>query len=299
MKAGFIGLGIMGSRMAAHLLEKGHSLVVFNRTRAKAEGLLKGGAEWAASPAAIAPKVEVLFTMLAHPEAVREAALGTDGFLQHLPAGALWVDCSSVNPSFSREMAAAARSRGIAFMDAPVSGSKIQAARGKLIFWAGGEAADLLRCRPLLECMGDKIVHTGKNGMGSAMKMVVNQLLGSTMAAFAEGMVLGEALGLERKVLFDSVLGTSAAAPFLAAKRGKMESGDYEADFPLRWLQKDLHLVSVSGYEAGVAMPLTNVAKEIYGLAIRNGLGTADISAIYDYLGRNHGNKTAGSPGKS
>ena len=292
MKTGFVGLGIMGSRMAAHLLEKGHSLVVFNRTQAKAEGLLAGGAEWAATPAAMASKVEVLFTMLAHPEAVREAALGTDGFLHRLPAGAIWVDCSSVNPSFSREMAAAARSCGISFIDAPVSGSKNQAAEGKLIFWVGGEQTDLRRCRPLLECMGGKIVHTGKNGMGSAMKMVVNQLLGSTMVAFAEGMALGEALGLDRKVLFDSVLGTSAAAPFLAAKREKMESGDYEADFPLRWLQKDLHLISVSGYEAGVAMPLTNVAKEIYSLAIRAGLGASDISAIYDYLNRNHGKKT-------
>lgn len=295
MKVGFVGLGIMGSRMAANLLKKGHSLTVFNRTRAKAEGLLAGGAEWAASPAAAAGtgKVKVLFTMLAHPDAVREAALNADGFLHRLLPGALWVDCSTVNPSFSKEMAGEAGSRGIAFIDAPVSGSKIQAAEGKLIFWVGGNETDLQVCRPLLECMGGKIVHAGKNGMGSAIKMVVNQLLGSTMAAFAEGMALGEALGLERKVLFDSVLGTSAAAPFLAAKREKMESGDYEADFPLRWLQKDLHLISVSGYEVGVAMPLTNVAKEIYRLAIRDGLGASDISAIYDYLNRNHGNKTA------
>jgi 3-hydroxyisobutyrate dehydrogenase/glyoxylate/succinic semialdehyde reductase len=245
----------------------------------------------------MAGKVEVLFTMLAHPEAVRKAAFGTDGFLHRLLPGALWVDCSTVNPSFSMEMAAEARSRGISFIDAPVSGSKIQAAGGKLIFWVGGNEADLQVCRPLLECMGGKIVHAGKNGMGSAMKIVVNQLLGSTMLAFAEGMVLGEALGLDRKVLFESVLGTSAAAPFLAAKREKMESGDYEAEFPLRWLQKDLHLISVSAYEVGVAMPLTNVAKEIYGLAIRAGLGTADISAIYDYLSRNHEDKMMEKPG--
>lgn len=297
MKIGFVGLGIMGSRMAANLLKKGHSLTVFNRTHAKAEGLLAGGAEWAASPAAMAQKVEVIFTMLAHPDAVREAALGEDGFLPRLLAGAVWVDCSTVNPSFSREMAEAARSRGIAYIDAPVSGSKNEAAGAKLIFWAGGEALDLKLCRPLFECMGAKTVHTGKNGMGSAMKMVVNQLVGSTMAAFAEGMVLGKALGLERQVLFESVLGTSAAAPFLAVKRAKMEHGDYEADFPLCWMQKDLHLISVSAYEAGVAMPLTNVAKEIYSLAIREGLGTADISAVYDYLNRNHRGKAMKPPG--
>src|SRR5271156_5816328 len=137
MKIGFVGLGIMGSRMAANLLKKGHSLAVFNRTRDKADGLLAGGAEWAASPAAMAGNVEVLFTMLAHPDAVREAALSVDGFLPRLLPGALWVDCSTVNPSFSREMAAEARSRGISFIDAPVSGSKILAADGKLIFWVG------------------------------------------------------------------------------------------------------------------------------------------------------------------
>jgi 3-hydroxyisobutyrate dehydrogenase-like beta-hydroxyacid dehydrogenase len=293
MKAGFIGLGIMGSRMAANLLKKGHSMTVFNRTRAKAEELLAGGAKWAASPAALAGNgnVEVLFTMLAHPEAVREAALGAEGFLQHLPPGTLWVDCSSVNPSFSREMAAAAKSRGVHFVDAPVSGSKVPAAEAKLIFWVGGEDIDLTKCRPLLECMGSKIVHMGKNGMGAAMKMVVNQLLGSTMAAFAESMVLGEALGLDRKVLFESVLGTPVTAPFLASKRAKMETGDYEADFPLRWVHKDLQLVSVSAYEAGVAMPVGHATKEIYALAIRAGFGTADFSAIYDYLGRNREDK--------
>jgi 3-hydroxyisobutyrate dehydrogenase-like beta-hydroxyacid dehydrogenase len=293
MKAGFIGLGIMGSRMAANLLKKGHSLTVFNRTRAKAEELLAGGAKWAASPAALAGdgNVEVLFTMLAHPEAVREAALGAEGFLQHLPPGTLWVDCSSVNPSFSREMAAAAKSCGVHFVDAPVSGSKVPAAEAKLIFWVGGEDIDLTKCRPLLECMGNKIVHMGKNGMGAAMKMVVNQLLGSAMAAFAESMVLGEALGLDRKVLFESVLGTPVAALFLASKRAKMETGDYEADFPLRWVHKDLQLVSVSAYEAGVAMPVGHATKEIYALAIRAGLGTADFSAIYDYLGRNREDK--------
>jgi 3-hydroxyisobutyrate dehydrogenase-like beta-hydroxyacid dehydrogenase len=295
MKAGFIGLGIMGSRMAANLLKKGHSLTVFNRTRARAGELLAGGAQWAASPAALAGNgngnVEVLFTMLAHPEAVREAALGADGFLQHLPSGALWVDCSSVNPSFSRDMAAAAKSCGVHFVDAPVSGSKIPAAEGKLIFWVGGEEMDLTKCRPLLECMGNKIVHMGKSGMGAAMKMVVNQLLGSTMAAFAESMVLGEALGLDRKVLFESLLGTPITAPFLASKRAKMETGDYEADFPLRWVHKDLQLVSVSAYEAGVAMPLGHATKEIYALAIRAGLGTADFSAVYDYLGRKREDK--------
>jgi 3-hydroxyisobutyrate dehydrogenase/glyoxylate/succinic semialdehyde reductase len=115
------------------------------------------------------------------------------------------------------------------------------------------------------------------------MKMVVNLLLGTGMAAFAEAMALGEGLGISRKMLFDSLVGMPAVAPFLASKREKIESGNYEAEFPLRWMQKDMHLASVSGYESGVAMPLTNVTKEIYRLAMRGGHDTEDFSAIYEF----------------
>jgi 3-hydroxyisobutyrate dehydrogenase/glyoxylate/succinic semialdehyde reductase len=288
MKIGFIGLGIMGSRMAANLQKGGHSLIVFNRTREKADPLVAKGAHWADSPAALAPPVEVIFTMLAHPDAVEEAAMGEFGFLSHLGPGQLWVDCSTVNPSFSKRMSAESQARGIRFLGAPVTGSKGQAASAKLTFWVGGEAADFKTCRPLLECMGSASFHCGGQGMGASLKMVMNQLLGTVMATFAEGLVLGESLGLSREVLFQALLGGPAAAPFLAAKRERIESGNYEqADFPLRWLQKDLQLATVSAYETGAAVPLTNVTKEIYRLAIREGRGSEDFSAIYDYLARN------------
>jgi 3-hydroxyisobutyrate dehydrogenase-like beta-hydroxyacid dehydrogenase len=288
MKIGFIGLGIMGSRMAANLQRHGHSLVVFNRTREKAEALVAAGAKWADTPAALALQAEAIFTMLAHPDAVEEAALGTDGFLRRPGRGKMWVDCSTVNPSFSRTMATEAKAQGVGFLGAPVTGSKGQAELAKLTFWVGGETSDLERCRPLLECMGNRIIHCGGPGTGASLKMVMNQLLGTTMAVFAEGLVLGESLGLSREVLFDAILGGPAAAPFLTAKRERIENGSYEpADFPLRWLQKDLHLAAVSAYEAGAAMPLTNAAKEIYCLAIRDGRGSEDFSAIYDFLARN------------
>ena len=120
------------------------------------------------------------------------------------------------------------------------------------------------------------------------MKMVMNQLLGTVMAAFSEGLVLGESLGLSREVLFQEILSGAAGAPFLAVKRERIESGDYQqADFPLRWLQKDLHLASVSAYETGVALPLTNIAKEIYRLAMRDGHGGEDFSAVYEHLAQN------------
>ena len=287
MRIGFIGLGIMGSRMAANLQKHGYSLVVFNRTRAKAEPLLGPCGTFSDSPAKLAEQVDLLFTMLAHPDAVEQAALGRDGFLDHLKANALWVDCSSVNPSFSQKMAAEAARREVHFVDAPVTGSAPAAADAKLIFWVGAVMADLERIRPLLLCMGNKIVHTGGQGAGTSMKMVINLLLGTGMAAFAEAMALGEGLGLSSKMLFDSLLGTPAVAPFIALKREKIEGGKYEAEFPLRWMQKDMHLASVSAYETGVALPLTNVTKEMYRLAMRDGHATEDFSAIYEYLTNN------------
>jgi 3-hydroxyisobutyrate dehydrogenase-like beta-hydroxyacid dehydrogenase len=284
MKIGFIGLGIMGSRMAANLQKHGYLLVVFNRTRAKAEPLLGPCATFSDSPAKLAEQVDLLFTMLADPDAVEQAALRANGFLNYLRPNTLWVDCSSVNPSFSKKMAAEAAARQIRFVDAPVTGSAPVAAEGKLVFWVGAEDADLETIRPLLLCMGDKIVHAGGHGMGTSMKMVINLLLGTGMVAFAEAMALGEGLGISRKMLFDSLLGMPAVAPFLALKREKIESGNYAAEFPLRWMQKDMHLASVSAYESGVAMPLTNAAKELYRLAMREGDATEDFSAIYDYL---------------
>jgi 3-hydroxyisobutyrate dehydrogenase/glyoxylate/succinic semialdehyde reductase len=296
MKIGFIGLGIMGSRMAANLQKHGDSLVVFNRTRAKAKPLLDKGASFAESPAKLAEQVDVLFTMLAHPDAVEQAALGRNGFLNHLKPNAFWIDCSSVNPSFSRKVATAAAARQIHFVDAPVTGSAPPAAEAKLIFWVGADTADLEMIRPLLLCMGNKIVHAGGHGMGTSMKMVVNLLLGTGMAAFAEAMALGEGLGISRKMLFDSLLGTPAVAPFLASKREKIESGNYEAEFPLRWMQKDMHLASVSAYESGVALPVTNVTKEIYRLAMRGGHETKDFSAISEFAMGDDGKARTAQP---
>jgi 3-hydroxyisobutyrate dehydrogenase/glyoxylate/succinic semialdehyde reductase len=285
--------------MAANLEKHGHSLVVFNRTRAKAEPLLGSCGTFSDSPAKLAEQVDMLFTMLAHPDAVEQAALGRNGFLGRLRPNALWIDCSSVNPSFSKKMAAAAAARQIRFVDAPVTGSAPVAANAKLVFWVGAEAADLDEIRPLLLCMGDKIVHTGGHGTGTSMKMVINLLLGTAMAAFAEAMALGQGLGLSSKMLFDSLLGTPAVAPFLAAKRDKIDNRHYEAEFPLRWMQKDMHLATVSAYETGVAMPLANVTKEMYRLAMRDGHAIEDFSAIYEFITDDNRSVPASAPQSS
>jgi 3-hydroxyisobutyrate dehydrogenase/glyoxylate/succinic semialdehyde reductase len=284
MNIGFIGLGIMGSRMAANLQKHGHTLVVHNRTQAKAQLLVDKGASFAESPAQLAEQVDVLFTMLAHPDAVAQAALREKGFLNHLQPATVWVDCSSVNPSFSKKMAVAAAARRVRFVDAPVTGSAPVAAEAKLAFWVGADAIDLEAIRPLLLCMGNKIVHAGGHGMGTSMKMVINLLLGVGMASFAEAMALGQGLGLSQEMLFDSLLGLPVVPPFLVSKRRNIEKGSYDVEFPLRWMQKDMHLVSVSAYEAGVPMPITNLSKEIYRFAMRSGYDSEDFSAIYEFM---------------
>jgi 3-hydroxyisobutyrate dehydrogenase/glyoxylate/succinic semialdehyde reductase len=284
LKVGFIGLGIMGSRMASRLRAHGFDLVVFNRTRNKAETLLSEGAKWADSPVAAAADADVVFTMLPHPEAVAATALGANGFLSTMRAGTIWVNCSTVNPSFAQQMELESRARGIRYLDAPVTGSKDVAASGKLTFLVGGEGTDLDVCRPLLDAMGSRIVHVGRHGLGSAMKMVNNLMIAVTMAALSEGISLGQSRGVPRPTIFDTLAAGPLTAPIVAAKREKIESKDYDADFSMRWLQKDLHLASVSAYESGVAMPVVNAAKELYRLAMREGYADQDFSAIYEFL---------------
>jgi 3-hydroxyisobutyrate dehydrogenase-like beta-hydroxyacid dehydrogenase len=285
MRIGFIGLGIMGSRMAANLQKKGHELVVYNRTKQKAEPLIANGAVWAPTPADLAKQVTIIFTMLAKPDAVAETALlGKYGFLNRLAGNSLWIDCSTVNPSFSRLLASEAQLRKVRFIDAPVGGSRGPAEQGQLLFFAGGEKADVDEARPLLDAMGKAVYHVGGHGMGSSMKMVNNLILAQAMVAFAEAAVLGEALGISNDMLFDTILGSPVAAPFLAFKRRKIETGTFEADFPLQWMHKDMQLAADTAYETGVALPAANVVKEIYALAVRNGLGEQDFSAVHSIL---------------
>lgn len=289
MKTGFIGLGIMGSRMAANLQKAGYELVVHNRTKSKADALVAGGAAWADSPAAVAPEVDTLFTVLSAPDAVEETAVGPNGFLDHLKPGTLWVDCSTVNPSFSRRMAQAAQEKEIRFVDAPVAGTKGPAGTGDLVFIVGGSEADVDTCRPFFDVMGRSVVHAGGTGMGTSLKVVFNLLLAQAMLAFSEALVLGQSLGLEQERLFEILLNSPVVASFLAGKRPKIESDTYEADFPLKWMQKDLQMAAVTAYERGVALPTGNVAKEIFQLARRHGLAEEDFSAIYRFLATKDG----------
>ena len=284
MKIGFIGLGIMGSRMAANVLNGGHSLTVHNRTKSKAESLLNSGAIWADSPEEVAKHANVIITMLENPEVVEELALGKNGFLCALKKGAIWIDCSTVNPSFSQRMGEESKNLGIGFLDAPVSGSKEPAARAGLIFLVGGETNNLIEVQPLLDLMGNKTIHVGDTGKGSTMKLMINQLLGQSMLAFSESLSLGMALGIDKSRAMDILLDSAVTPPILKAFRSRIEDENYEPNFPLKHLQKDLQLFTDTAYEYEKATPLTNVAKEIYALAKQKKQGDLDFSSIFKYL---------------
>ena len=285
MKVGFIGLGIMGSRMAANLQKKGHELVVCNRTKDKAQALLANGAVWADSPAGVAKNVNIVITMLSKPDAVAEVALlGKQAFLGKLAPGSLWIDCSTVNPSFSKLMASEAAVRKVRFLDAPVGGSKGPAEQGQLLFFVGGDGSDVEAAKPLFDCMGKAVFQMGGHGTGSAMKMVNNILLGQAMVAFAEALAFGESLGMTKQAMFDTLTSSPVMAPFLNFKRSKLENADFSVEFPLQWMHKDLNLAAETAYETGAALPATTVAKEIFTLAMRAGLAEQDFSAVYKML---------------
>ncbi len=289
MKIGFIGLGIMGSRMAANLIEAGYPVNLYNRTLSKAEKLEGEHVHIKENPAHVAVDSDVVFTMLSTPEAVQEIALGEEGLVNGMSKGKVWIDSSTVNPSFSIQMAELSEQLGFNFLDAPVAGSLVPAEKGELVFLVGGKKTIVKYVSPLFKVMGKKFIHVGDAGQGSALKLVNNLVMGLSLYAFTEGLILGESLGIKKEQIFDLMDGSPIAAQMVNLKREKILSGDFSAEFPLQWLQKDLHLAAQTAYEQGAALPGTNIIKEVFALAKQSGFAEKDFTAIYKYLA--HQNK--------
>ncbi len=290
MNVTFIGLGIMGRRMARNLMRHDDvTLSVFNRSPEPAEALAEAGAHAAGSAAEAVAEADIVFTMLAEPSVVEAVAFGEDGFVPAMRQGALWVDCSTVNPSFSRAMAARAGEHGLRFVDAPVAGTKQPAEEATLTFLVGGASDDVETLRPLFECMGQKVVHAGDNGQGTAFKMLVNAQLAQSMLVYAETALLGESLGFSRDFLMDTLPNLPVSAPFLAGKAELIRNGDYAAQFPLEWMHKDLQLLDLTAYEQDQPLYLANLAKSLYGSAKAAGHGRDDFAAIHAYLANQSG----------
>lgn len=284
-KITFIGLGIMGSRMAKNLLKKEDvRLTVANRSPEPVQALIEAGATGAHSYAEAVKDADIVFTMLSKPEVVQAVAFGEDGFLRHMHPNALWVDCSTVNPSFTLESAKQASAIAIRFLGAPVAGTKPHAENAQLTFFVGGEKTDVEEAQPYMEAMGQKVLHIGGSEKGAAFKMLVNGLLAQSMLMFSETVLMGEKMGLDRDFLLNTLPGLVVSAPFTKFKAEMIRSGDYDVQFPLELMQKDMHLLTQTAYEKEQPLFLANLTKEVYAAAVKNGLGRLDFAAIHQYL---------------
>ena len=284
MKVAFIGLGIMGSRMALNLLKSGAELSVWNRTASAADELVRAGATRADTAAEAVREADLVFSMLSTPSVVEAVFLGREGALRAMPKASLWADCSTVDPSFSRRCAVAASEQGVRFVDAPVAGTKPHAAGAQLSFFVGGSEEDFQAVKPLAETMGAKVLYLGEVGQGASFKMLVNSMLAQSMLVFSETVVLGQRLGLDREFLLKVLPTLVVSAPVTQAKANMIRKGDYDVMFPLEWMHKDLHLAAVAAYEVQQPLPMANTAKEIYAEALRAGMGRLDFAAIHKYL---------------
>jgi 3-hydroxyisobutyrate dehydrogenase/glyoxylate/succinic semialdehyde reductase len=281
MKVTFIGLGIMGSRMASILLKAGVDLTVYNRTPKPAEELGKKGAQVAKTVELAVKDTDIVISMLSSPEAVDEVILQN---LHHFKKNAIWMDSTTVNPSFSIKSKNLAEKHGLRFLEAPVAGTKPQAEDGELTFLIGGDKAVLNDVLILLGEMGNKNIHIGEVGKASSFKMVINMLLGMSMVAFVESLKLGEAMGLDKSFLLNNLPSLPVSAPFTKMKAEMIKDDSFDPQFPLDLMYKDMHLVTLTAYENHTALPLTNLAKELYSQANKKGLGRMDMSAIYKFL---------------
>jgi 3-hydroxyisobutyrate dehydrogenase-like beta-hydroxyacid dehydrogenase len=276
-KIAFLGLGMMGGRMAARLLEAGHEVAVWNRTSARAASLAERGATVASSPAEAAARAELAITMLSTPDALEQVVFGDDGLVQGLHPGQVLIDMSTVGPHADRSVAARLP-RGVPLVDAPVRGSIAEAAAGRLHVFVGASDADFARVTFALAVFGD-VRHTGGPGSGQAMKLVVNLALGASMVVLGEALALGASLELPQGMVLD-VLSDSPIGPVVSAKRSNIESGRYEPAFALRLAEKDLKLVTDAAASGGCDLKVARATLRWLEEASRHGAGDLDFSAV-------------------
>jgi 3-hydroxyisobutyrate dehydrogenase-like beta-hydroxyacid dehydrogenase len=282
-RVAFLGLGIMGGPMAANLARSGRDLVVWNRTRATAERFAEEyGATVAGSPAEAATEASVAITMVPDSPEVEAVLFGPDGAAGGLGAGDLAIDMSTISPAASVAIGERLREQEVGFLDAPVSGSRPKAEDGTLTIMAGGQAADFERARPVLEVMGELIVHVGPQGHGSLVKLINNTLAAINAAALAEALELARIAGLDTDALRTVVAASSGASTMLALKAEPMLSGDYEPLFKLEHMLKDVRHYLREAARQGAPVRLGTVAERLYAAADERGLGERDFAAVIE-----------------
>ena len=269
-RLGFIGMGRMGSHMAARLRGAGYPVTVYDRSKEKSQ---------AESPRELAAQSEVILVSVTDDAAVEQVMFGPDGALTGLRQGSSIIDLSTVSPGASRRLYKAAREKGAAMIDAAVSGSVPQVDQGSLVIFVGGDQETYEQCRPILQILGQSIFYMGPSGMGSTMKLVVNTLLGLGMQALAEAIALGAKAGLEKGLLLQVLEQTAVVSPSQKSKLANAKSDQYPTLFALSLMHKDLGLVMRQAAEISVAMPATAAAEQMYTVAMAKGRDE-DFSAV-------------------
>ena len=275
----------MGGHMVEKFLEKGHSVIGYNRTKSKAQWLIDKGMKWADSPRA-ACAADFIFSMVTNSAAVAEIADGPNGILAGLGPGKVWVDMSTVSPATSRKLAAQAREKGADMVDSPVSGSVITLQQGKITTMVGGRAETFERVKPLLLELGPKATHVGENGLALVMKIAINLSLPTQILALTEGVLLAEKSGISRETALDVLLHSVVASPMLQYRGPFVLNPPDEAWFNVNMMQKDVQLALELGRQVDVPLPTTSISNEVLTSARAMGLAEKDFAIIFKVLER-------------
>lgn len=261
---GFVGLGIMGAPMAGHLLRAGHRLTVHSRTRSKADPLLAAGAAWGHSPADVAARCGVLFINVTDSPDVEQVLFGPGGAADALRPGSVVVDFSTISPDATRDFARRLAARQVHLLDAPVTGGDVGARNATLTIMVGGPAEALERVRPLLDCVGKRIVHVGPSGAGQALKACNQVLCAANMIGVCEALLLARRSGLDLNHALDT-LGSGAGGSWAWTNLGRrIIDGDLKPAFMIRLIQKDLRIVQDAAQRAGLPLPGTALAQQLF-----------------------------------
>lgn len=298
-KVGFVGVGIMGAPMACNLASAGHDLVLYNRTREKADALAKEiGAAAAANLAEVAEGCATIVTMLPGPPEVEEVVAGEGGLLEAAREGSLIVDMSTSSPTLARELARKGRERGVGVLDAPVSGGDVGAIEGTLSIMAGGSEEDFERARPLFDVMGKTVVRVGGPGAGQTVKASNQIVVALVIEAVSEALVLSSKAGVDPAKVIEVLSGGLAANKVMEVKREKLLNREFEPGGKVESHRKDLGIALESGREYGVALPVTALVNEMFGALVAKGRSGWDHSALITLVEEWSGGGSPGSLGE-
>jgi len=280
MNVAFIGMGTMGAPMAINILKAGHDVIVHNRTRSKEESIAAEGARRAASPAEAAQEAEVIITCLSDTPDVEAVILGENGVIEGAQSGSIVVDMSTISPTATQRMAEALSPKGIAMVDAPVSGGSEGAQKGTLSIMVGGAEDDVAKVRPVFEAMGTTITHIGPVGAGQLTKAINQIIVAGTYCGVAEGLALGLKAGLDMEKVVQAVGGGAAGSWALTNRSGNMIANTYPLGFRVKLHRKDLIIALAVARELGVTLPVSAFVEQVETGLIARGFGDEDMSAI-------------------